>query len=247
MTEIVIIFLLGFLAAVMSLLIWKGNADTKRIEAEINAAEYLKDLRHQAKKHSYEVLRLAAQVAKDKEADTIQLLALKESLKNHDSSIAALTESKRQNEVNSRNEVLKLANELSELKASTRVSEYKSEQYKQKVISNVGQIVEISRQKDHEIIKLKHDLLTMTNKMEGKETEPLRFYKGIPIQVMPEYDYRRPLASEEECLGEEDERNVFHSVRGYGGSTDNGIDGDGLGLNDYMPEGMDAVDGVFDD
>jgi len=85
----------------------------------------------------------------------------------------------------------------------------------------------------------------MTNKMEGKETEPLRFHKGIPIQIIPYYDYRRPLDPEGELL-EEDRRNEFHSVPGYGGSIGNGTDGDGLSLNDYVPEGMDAVDGGDD-
>ena len=245
MIEIPTILVLCFVAAMAILLVWKGNAETKRTEAENNAAKCLSDLRHQANKHSSEVLRLVAQAAKYKKTNAIQLLALKESLKNHDGSIAALTESKRQNEVNSRNEVLKLANELSELKASTRVSEYESEQYKQKVIVVVEANRERFRQNDHEIIRLKHDLLTMTNKRAGKETEPLRYHKGVPIQIIPGGYRSRPLNPEMELL-EEDRRNEFHSVPGYGGSIGNGTDGDGLSLNDYGPEGMDAVDGGDD-
>ena len=245
MIEIPIILVLGFVAAMMILLVWKGNAETKRIEAEINAAKCLKDLRHQAEEHSSEVARLVVQTVKDKEAETNTVLELKDQLESYDGAIAALTESHRRSYANSRNKIVRLTNELSELKASTRGSNHESEQYRQKFIVVFKAEREKSRLKDHEIIRLKHDLLTMTNKRAGKETEPLRYYKGIPIQIIPGGYRSRPLDPEGELL-EEDRRNEFHSVPGYGSSIGNGTDGDGLSLNDYGPEGMDAVDGGDD-
>ena len=245
MVEIPIILVLGFVAAMMILLVWRGNAETKRIEAEINAAKYLKDLRHQAEEHSSEVTRLMVQTVKNKEAETNTVLELKDQLESYDGSIAALTESHRRSYANSRNKIVRLTNELSELKASTRDSDHELEQYRQKFIVVFKAERERSRLKDHEIIRLKHDLLTMTNKLKGKETEPLRYENGIPIQIIPG-GYRSQQPDPEGELLEEDRRNEFHSVPGYGSSIGNGTDGDGLSLNDYAPEGMDAVDGGND-
>ena len=80
---------------------------------------------------------------------------------------------------------------------------------------------------------------------QNSSTEPLKYENGIPIQIIP-YGYRIQSIDAERELLEEDRRNEFHSVPGYGSSIGNGTDGDGLSLNDYAPEGMDAVDGSND-
>tara|TARA_B110000090_G_C13148625_1_gene356759 strand:- start:199 stop:462 length:264 start_codon:yes stop_codon:yes gene_type:complete len=80
---------------------------------------------------------------------------------------------------------------------------------------------------------------------QNSSTEPLKYENGIPIQIIP-YGYRIQSIDAERELLEEDRRNESHSVPGYGSSIGNGTDGDGLSLNDYAPEGMDAVDGGND-